>query len=88
MLHSERAKSAALQADIEADGQLIELGLEHSNFSPEMLALLKDGARLSLIPNWAERAGGPESEAVKLYNSKVAPVTGLYVASDGSVDEK
>ncbi|MBU18054.1 MAG: hypothetical protein CL725_10205, partial [Chloroflexi bacterium] len=88
VLHSERAKSAALQADIEAEGQLIELGMEHSNFSPEMLALLKEGARLSVIPNWAERAGGPESEAVKLYNSKVAPVTGLYVASDGSVDEK
>ena len=88
LLHSDRAKAAALQADIEAEGQLIELGMEHSNFSPEMLALLKEGARLSVIPNWAKRAGGPESEAVKLYNSKVAPITGLYVASDGSVDEK
>ena len=88
VLHSDRAKAAALQADIEAEGQLIELGMEHSNFSSEMLALLKEGARLSVIPNWAERAGGPESEAVKLYNTKVAPITGLYIASDGSVDEK
>ncbi len=87
-LHSEQAKAAALQVDIDAEGQLIELGMQHSNFSPDMLVLLKEGARLLAIPNWAERAGGPESEAVKLYNSKVAPITGLYVASDGSVDEK
>ena len=44
VLHSERAKSAALQADIEAEGQLIELGMEHSNFSSGMLALLDAGA--------------------------------------------
>ena len=46
VLHSERAKAAALQADIEAEGQLIELGMKHSNFSSGMLALLEEGARL------------------------------------------
>ena len=86
-LHSKRAKAAALQADIEAEGQL-ELRMEHTNFSPEMLGIFKDAAASSVIPNWVLRAGGPESEAVKLYNTKVAPITGLYVASDGSVDEK
>jgi TRAP-type C4-dicarboxylate transport system substrate-binding protein len=87
-LHSERAKAAALQADIDAQGQLIELGMEHSNFSSDMLAIFRDAAASSVIPNWVLHAGGPESEAVKIYNSKVAPITGLYVASDGSVDEK
>ncbi len=88
VLHSERAKAAALQADIDAEGELIALGMEHSNFSPEMLDLLKEAARVAVIPKWAERAGGYDSEALQLYNSKVAPITGLYVAPDGTVDER
>ncbi len=60
--------------------------MTHSNFSPEMLALLKDAATAAVIPKWAERAGGFGSEAVNLYNQKVAPITGLYVIEDGSVE--
>ena len=85
VLHSERAKQAALNADVEAEGELIALGMTHSNFSEEMLVILKDAAASSVIPKWAERAGGPESEAVKLYNEKVAPITGLKVEADGTV---
>ncbi len=84
--HSERAKAAALNADVEAEGQLIDLGMEHSNFTPDMMSIIKEAAQKSVIPKWAERAGGYESEPVRLYNEKVGPITGLYVQSDGTVE--
>ena len=84
--HSERAKTAALNADVEAEGQLIDLGMEHSNFTPDMMSIIKEAAQKSVIPKWAERAGGYESEPVRLYNEKVGPITGLYVQSDGTVE--
>ena len=84
--HSERAKAAALNADVEAEGQLIDLGMDHSNFTPDMMSIIKEAAQKSVIPKWAERAGGYESEPVRLYNEKVGPITGLYVQSDGTVE--
>ena len=83
-LHSERAKAAALNSDVESEGKLIGLGMTHSNFTDEMLAIIKNAAKDSVIPKWAERAGGFGSESVDLYNSKVGPVTGLYVQPDGT----
>ena len=83
-LHSERAKAAALNSDVESEGKLIGLGMTHSNFTDEMLVIIKNAAKDSVIPKWAERAGGFGSESVDLYNSKVGPVTGLYVQPDGT----
>ena len=87
-LHSVRAKARSVKADAEAEGDLIELGMNHSTFSPEMMVIIKNAAQSTVIPNWAERAGGFESEAVQLYNEKVGPVTGLYVLADGSVEKR
>lgn len=86
--HSERAKAAALNADVEAEGQLIDLGMEHANFTPDMMSIIKEAAQKSVIPKWAERAGGYDSEPVQLYNEKVGPITGMYVQSDGTVEKK
>ena len=86
--HSIRARQAALDSDIESEGELVEEGMEHANFTPEMLAILKDAAQSSVIPKWVERAGGVESEAVQLYNAKVAPITGLFVLADGTVEKR
>ena len=88
ILHSKRAKAAALQSDLESEGDLIELGMTHSNFTPEMLAIIKDAAVSAVVPKWAERAGGFGSEAVTLYNTKVAPVTGIYVNPDGTAEKR
>lgn len=85
--HSARAKAAALQADIDAEGELIELGMIHSYFSPEMLVILKNAAQSAVIPKWAERAGGYESEAVQLFNEKVGPIIGFKVNPDGTVSK-
>ena len=86
--HSDKAKAAALNVDVEAEGQLIDLGMNHSNFTPEMMSIIKEAAQKSVIPKWAERAGGYDSEPVRLYNEKVGPITGMYVQSDGTVDKK
>ena len=86
--HSGRAKAAALNADVEAEGQLIDLGMEHANFTPDMMSIIKEAAQKSVIPKWAERAGGYDSEPVQLYNEKVGPITGMYVQPDGTVEKK
>ncbi|MCH2675441.1 MAG: TRAP transporter substrate-binding protein DctP [Dehalococcoidia bacterium] len=86
--HSDRAKAAALNADVEAEGQLIDLGMEHANFTPDMMSIIKEAAQKSVIPKWAERAGGYDSEPVQLYNEKVGPITGMYVQPDGTVEKK
>ncbi|MDA1129792.1 MAG: TRAP transporter substrate-binding protein DctP [Chloroflexi bacterium] len=83
--HTARGKAEALVSDDVAEQELIELGMTHANFTIEMLAIMKDAAASSVIPKWANRAGGPDSEAVKLYNEKIAPITGLTVEADGSV---
>ncbi len=87
-LHSERAKQAALKSDLESEGDLIGLGMTHSNFTPEMLAIIKDAAVSSVVPKWAERAGGYDTEAVTLYNENVGPVTGIYVNPDGTAEKR
>ena len=86
--HSGRAKAAALNADVEAEGQLIDLGMEHANFTADMMSIIKEAAQKSVIPKWAERAGGYDSEPVQLYNEKVGPITGMYVQPDGTVEKK
>ena len=37
-----------------------------------------------VMPGWVERAGGPDSEAVKLFNEKVSPVVGDKINDDGT----
>ena len=53
-----------------------------------MMSIIKEAAQKSVIPKWAERAGGYDSEPVQLYNEIVGPITGMYVQSDGTVEKK
>ena len=59
--------------------------MKHSNFTTEMLGIFKNAAMDAVIPKWAGRSGGFESEPVQLYNTKIGPITGLYVQPDGTV---
>lgn len=86
--HTARAKASALKSDLESEQELIDLGMTRANFSPEMLAIMKDAAQTAVVPNWAERAGGFESEAVQLYNRVVAPIVRLTVEADGTVSRQ
>lgn len=59
--------------------------MTHKEFSPEMAATVREAAAEAVVPNWAKKAGGYGSEAVDLYNLRVAPITGLEVQPNGSV---
>ena len=57
----------------------IEKGMEHVPFSPEMRATIKEVLRTQVVPDWVERAGGPE--AARLFNEIIAPLVGFNVGS-------
>jgi TRAP-type C4-dicarboxylate transport system substrate-binding protein len=57
----------------------IEKGMEHVPFSPEMRATIKEVLRTQVVPDWVQRAGGPE--AARLFNEIIAPLVGFNVGS-------
>ena len=70
--------------DEESVGQNIDEGIIYSEFSPQMHQILKDAAVNEVLPKWIERAGGPDSEAGRLYNDLIAPISGVVVNPDGT----
>ena len=60
-----------------------EGGMTYVEFSPEIQAALYDAGRNNVLPKWVERTGGPDSEAVKIYNEKAAHLIGVRVGADG-----
>ena len=73
--------------DAEALDLLIGFGMIHQEFTPKMAATVRAAAVDAVVPNWAKKAGGFDSEAVQLYNEKVAPITGIEILSDGTARE-
>jgi TRAP-type C4-dicarboxylate transport system substrate-binding protein len=68
--------------------KLVAKGMEYNEFSPEIKAYMLDKVALGrVVPNWVKRTGGPDSEAVKLFNEKVGPLVGLKINPDGSVSK-
>lgn len=86
--HEERNLAAVYVWDEESVGQNIEEGMEYSEFSPELHAILKDAAINEVLPKWIDRAGGPQSEAGQLYNELVAPISGVVVNPDGTASRQ
>ena len=63
----------------------VETGLEYSEFSPELWDYIFNEVVLNrIVPKWVERTGGPDSEAVALFNEKAAPIVGVRINPDGS----
>ena len=58
-------------------------GMEHIPFSQELKDAQKQAAIDVVIPNWVNRTGGPDSEAVKMFNEFVGPIIGVTINSDG-----
>jgi len=85
--YTEESKRVVLEWDAAALDKLIDLGMIHSPFTPEMAATVRAAAVQAVVPNWAKKAGGYGSEAVNLYNSKVAPITGIEILPDGTARE-
>ena len=49
--------------------------------------LMSDAAIERVLPNWLKRSGGPNSEAARIFNDKVAPIVGVRVNPGGVAQE-
>ena len=65
----------------------VEEGMEYSDFPDEVKARMRETALNAIIPNWVERAGGADSEGVKIFNDKVGPIVGVVINPDGTASE-
>ena len=65
----------------------VESGMIHKPFSDEVQARMREVALTVILPNWVERTGGPDSDAVTLYNDKVAAIIGVAINPDGTASE-
>ena len=62
-------------------------GMEYVEFTPEVQEALYQAGRNNVLPKWVERTGGPDSEAVRIYNEKAAPIVGVRVGADGQAED-
>ena len=62
-------------------------GIEYIEFNDELVESMRQAAINVVLPNWIDRAGGPDSEGAKIYNDKVAPLLRVRVLADGSAEE-
>ena len=62
-----------------------ESGMVHAELSLEMHEALFQAHLNSALPRWVERAGGPDAEAVHLFNEAIAPIVNVSINPDGSV---
>ena len=65
----------------------VEEGMEYSDFPGDVKAKMRETALNLIIPNWVERAGGPSSEGVQIFNDKVGPIVGVVINPDGTASE-
>ena len=64
-----------------------EGGMEYVEFTDEVKDALYQAGRNNVLPKWVERTGGPNSEAVQIYNEKAAPIIGVRVGADGQAED-
>jgi TRAP-type C4-dicarboxylate transport system substrate-binding protein len=63
----------------------IDAGLEFIPFTDEMKEIQANKAvPIHVLPNWIKRVGGPDTEIVRLFNEKIAPIVGLKINDDGT----
>ena len=66
--------------------KLLDTGMTYIPFSDEIRHhMLEEAALKRVIPNWVRRVGGPNTEAVEIFNKTVGSVIGLRIEADGSV---
>ena len=69
------------------DENTADANMEYIEFSSEMRDALFLAGRDNVLPRWVERAGGPNSDAVQIYNEKAAPIIGVRVGADGQAED-
>ena len=86
--HREKSSElASMEWTQEAISTHTENGMVHAELSPEIHDAMLQAHLNSVLPRWVERAGGPDSEAVRLFNEVVAPIVGVNINPDGSAAE-
>ena len=66
----------------------IDAGLEFIQFTDEMKEVQKNIAvPINVLPNWIKRVGGPDTDIVRLFNEKIAPIVGLKINDDGTTTQ-
>ena len=58
-----------------------------SSLPPEIKAALRKAAIEKVVPNWVDRVGGADTDAVRMYNTYVAPLLGVSIDSNGKAVE-
>lgn len=76
-----------LASEPEAVGHSIGKRVRYAPFSDAVLNRMRQSAIENVLPNWAERTGGPDSDAVRLFNQVVGPSINININPDGSVSE-
>ena len=65
--------------------KLLDQGMIYTPFSEEIRTFLFEEVALKkVVPQWVNRVGGPDTEAVALFNETVGPVAGILINPDGS----
>lgn len=67
----------------EAIDENIEGGMIHSQLSPEIHEAMFQANLDSVLPRWVERAGGPHSKAVRIFNEIIGPIIDVHINPDG-----
>ena len=60
-------------------------GMSHSPLSPEIHEAMFRANLSNVLPRWTERAGGPCSEPVRIFNEIIGPIIDVQIYADGSV---
>ena len=78
-----------LKAQWDPDGINLNVaeGMEYSDFPADVKAKMRAAALDIIIPNWVQRAGGSNSEGVRIFNEKVGPIVGVVINPDGTASE-
>ena len=65
--------------------KLLDEGMIYNEFNDEVRTFLFEEVALKyVIPQWVNRVGGYDTEAVQLFNKNVGPVAGIIINPDGS----
>ncbi len=84
-LELESLRVAPVQIEL-ALPRIVEAGMEHIPFSPELKAYTFENSIIQrMIPGWVKRVGGADSPAAKLFNEKLSPIAGIKINPDGTV---
>ena len=76
-----------LASEPEAVGHSIGNRVRYAPFSDAVLNRMRQSAIENVVPAWVDRTGGPDSDAVRLFNQVVGPIININIDPDGSVSE-